>query len=54
MKKHVNTDELDLICQAGLYPYECVDNTKDMKKVRFTHIKQIFFNIQFIWILKKY
>jgi hypothetical protein len=36
MQNHVNTDELDLICQEGVYPYEYVYNKSDIKELRLT------------------
>jgi hypothetical protein len=42
MKQHFNNEELKLICQKGVYPYEYMDNIENNKDTELPPIKAFY------------
>ena len=42
MKQHFNEEEIELICQKGVYPYEYIDNVEKFKDTELPPIKAFY------------
>jgi hypothetical protein len=53
MKQHSNSEELNLICQKGVYPYEYIDNVEKFKDTELPPIKAFYSKLRLSGISPK-
>ena len=46
MKQHFNSEEMELICKQGVYPYEWVDGPMKMKETTLPGINAFYSKIK--------
>jgi hypothetical protein len=53
MKQHFNIEELELICQKGVYPYEYMDDVEKFKHTELPPIKTFHSKLKLSGISKQ-
>jgi hypothetical protein len=53
MKQHFNNEELELICQKGVYPYEYIDDVEKFKDTELPPIKAFYSKLKLSGISKQ-
>ena len=52
MKQHFNDEELELICQKGVYPYEYIDDIEKLKEKQLPPRKAFYSKLKLSGISK--
>ena len=52
MKQHFNDEELELICQKGVYPYEYIDDIENLKEKQLPPRKAFYSKLRLSGISK--